>query len=174
MVSLAQDAKAGNHVVVPFAKMDEIGPVVETTGFTLPGAAAEWHHASRRQRTDSIVLTVIPFALFAAATGWIGSRIPDVPAAWPGLAAIGLAAVGTFLSLREWHLWRHRRHALERRQLFVHQGWLAPRLDIASPVRLQSVEIAQGPLARRRGYAHVKFGVAGGSLDPHAPSRKHS
>ena len=167
VVSLAQDAKAGNHVIVPFAQMTEIVPVVTTTGFVMPGEAAEWHRASRQQRTDSVVMTAIPFALFAAAAGWIGSRIPDVPTGWPLLAATGLAALGTFLSLREWHLWRHRRHALDPRQLFVHHGWLAPRLDIASRVKLQSVEIAQGPLARRRGYADVKFGVAGGSLELH-------
>ena len=34
-------------VIVPFAQMAEIVPVVATTGFALPGAADEWHHASR-------------------------------------------------------------------------------------------------------------------------------
>ncbi len=167
VVSLAQDAKAGNHVVVPFARMAEIAPVVETTGFSLPGTDAEWHLSSPQQRNDSIVLTAIPFAVLAIAIGWIGGHIPDVPAAWPGMAAVGLAAVGGLLCLREWHLWRRRRHALDASQLFVHHGWLAPRLDIASRVRLQSVEIAQGPLARRRGYADLKLGVAGGSLEIH-------
>jgi putative membrane protein len=68
------------------------------------------------------------------------------------------------LLLRENFLWRHDRHALDDRELFARHGWLAPRLDIASRVKLQSVEIRQGPLARRRGYAHLTFGVAGGSL----------
>jgi putative membrane protein len=176
VVSLAQDAKAGNHVVVPFAQMDEIVPVVETTGFTLPGAAAEWHRASRRQCTDSVALTALPFALLAGAAAWLGNRIPgipgvpdisDLPDGWPFLAAAGLVALGGFLALRQWYLWSHRRHALDARQLFVQHGWLAPRLDIASRIKLQSVEIAQGPLARRRGYADVKFGVAGGSLEIH-------
>ena len=167
VVSLAQDAKAGNQVVVPFARIREIVPVVETTGFTLPGQTAEWHRASRQQRTDSIAIAAVPFALLAAAAAWLGNRIPDMPAGWPLLAAVGLAAVGGFLALREWHLWRHRRHAVDPRQLFVNRGWLAPRLDIASRVKLQSVEIAQGPLARRRGYADVRFGVAGGSLEIH-------
>ena len=47
----------------------------------------------------------------------------------------------------------------------MREGWIAPRLDIASRVKLQSVEIVQGPLARRRGYADIKFGVAGGTLE---------
>ncbi len=36
-----------------------------------------------------------------------------------------------------------------------------------SRVKLQSVEIAQGPLARWRGYADIRFGVAGGTLEMH-------
>ena len=39
------------------------------------------------------------------------------------------------------------------------------RLDIASRAT-ESVETRR-PLARRRGYANVKFGVAGGSLELH-------
>lgn len=171
VVSLAQDAKSESHVVVPFATMEEIAPVVETTGFSLPGEATEWHRASHRQRTHSVVLAAIPFAFLAIAAagfaGAVGTQIPGAPAGWPVLAAIGIAAIGTFLTLREWYLWRHRRHAIDARQLFVREGWLAPRLDVASRVKLQSVEIAQGPLARRGGYADLKFGMAGGTLEMH-------
>ena len=31
-------------------------------------------------------------------------------------------------------------------------------------MKLHSVEIAQGPIARRRGYCHLVFGLAGGTL----------
>jgi putative membrane protein len=171
VVSLAQEAKSESHVVVPFGTMDEIAPVVRTTGFALPDDATEWHRSARQQRTDSVVLTLAPFAALAAVVATIAtllvSRPGEVPAGWPMLAAAGLAVVGGFLALREWHLWRHSRHAIDARQLYVRHGWLAPRLDIASRVKLQSVEIAQGPLARRRGYADLKFGVAGGTLEMH-------
>jgi len=170
VVSLSQDAKSGKDVVVPFARMEEIAPVVETTGFALPGEATEWHRASVRQRTDSVMLTLVPFGLLAAGLaiflGAMGRTIGEMPAL-PQLAPVGLVLAGGFFTLREWHLWRHRRHALDARQLFVQHGWLAPRLDIASRVKLQSVEIVQGPWARRRGYAEVKFGVAGGTLEMH-------
>jgi putative membrane protein len=167
VVSLANDAKSESHVVVPFGTMEEIAPVVETTGFTLPVETTAWHTASRRQRTDSVVLTVLPFVLLTIAMAAIASRIDGLPAGGPMRAIGGLAAFGAFLTAREWHLWRHRRHAIDARQLFVREGWLAPHLAIASRVKLQSVEIAQGPLARRRGYANVKFGVAGGKLEMH-------
>ena len=171
VVSLAQEAKSESHVVVPFAKLEEIAPVVETTGFALPDAATQWHRASPHKRTDSVVFTVVPFAVLAAGLAalavWLGSRFGEVEAGWPLLAAGGLAVFGGVLALREWHVWRHSRHALDGRQLYVQHGWLAPRLDLASRVKLQSVEIAQGPLARRRGYADLRFGVAGGTLAMH-------
>src|SRR5690606_20064626 len=96
---------------------------------------------------------------------WAGNRFDAFPSAGPQLAVVGLCALGGFLTLREWHLWRHRRRAMDSRQLYAREGWLAPRLDLASRVKLQSVEIAQGPLARRRGYADLKFGIAGGTLE---------
>jgi putative membrane protein len=43
-------------------------------------------------------------------------------------------------------------------------GLLAPRSQIAQRVKLHSVEIVQGPLARLRGYATLHLGLAGGEL----------
>ena len=48
--------------------------------------------------------------------------------------------------------------------MFVRRGGLSPRLDLADRIKVQSVELAQGPLGRRRGYATLHFGIAGGSL----------
>lgn len=77
----------------------------------------------------------------------------------------GLLALAAFVWLREHFLWRLDRHASDGSHIFARRGWLAPRLDIASRVKLQSVEIVQGPIARRRGYASLAFGVAGGTLE---------
>jgi putative membrane protein len=86
----------------------------------------------------------------------------------PGLLVSSLVAVlAGYCVVREHFLWRHERHALDARHVHIRRGWLAPRLDIASRVKLQSVEIARGPIARRHGYADVKFGVAGGKLEMH-------
>lgn len=163
VVSLSQDAKSGKDVVVPFAQMDEIAPVVTTTGFSLPDEETVWHNASVRQRNDGIGVTVIAFAVLAVAVGGVGFLFN--PASL--LVSAGLVLAGGFFALREWYLWRHRRHALDTQQVLVRDGWLAPRLGIASRVKLQSVEIVQGPWARQRGYADVKFGVAGGTLEMH-------
>jgi putative membrane protein len=164
VVSLAQDAKAGNHVVVPFAQMEEIAPVVRVTGFELPPADTAWRRPSAKHRFDQAMFSVIPLGFAAVAVPVVNSLLGG-PLALPLLVSAGLVALAAFFAAREHFLWRHDRHAIDARHVHARRGWLAPRLDIASRVKLQSVEIAQGPLARRRGYADLKFGVAGGSLE---------
>ena len=156
-VSLAQDAGDASHVVAPFAKMDEIAPIVAAAGFHLPGADTDWHRASRRYLTDSIMidgglfaLAVIPVALFA-------------PPLW-ALVPLGLAVFGAAAALLSW---RFKRHALDDTQIFARHGLLSPTSKIATRLKLHSVEIAQGPLARWRGYATVHLGLAGGEFAIH-------
>jgi putative membrane protein len=161
VVSLSQDAKSGNHVVVPFARMDEIAPVVGVTGFELPGAGIDWRRSSAKHKVDQALLCAIPFSFAAVAAGVVANRF-DPPLGWA--AAAGFAALAGLFVLRENFLWRHDRSAIDDRHIFAKHGWLAPKVDIASRVKLQSVEIRQGPLARRRGYANLTFGIAGGTL----------
>jgi len=156
-VSLAQDAESESHVVAPFAQLKEIAPIVSAAGFHLPGETTRWQRASTRHRTDK---TIIEAGLFVLAT------IPVAVFAPPGLFLIplGLAVlvVGTNL-----YAWEFRRHALDDRQIFATSGLLSPTSRIATRLKLHSVEIAQSPLARLRGYATVHLGLAGGSFAIH-------
>jgi putative membrane protein len=152
-VSLAQDAGSASHVVAPFAQMDEIAPIAAAAGFALPDCA-EWLRPSRRAYVDRALLGAALPGL--AAVGLLFSNAAP-------LAIFPLFAAG-FLAVRRYFLWRHDRNALDPHQLYQHHGWLAPRLDVASRVKLQSVEIRQGPLGRRRGYADLHLGLAGGRL----------
>ena len=43
-------------------------------------------------------------------------------------------------------------------------GVLSPQSRIANRLKLHSAEIAQGPIARRRGYATLHLGQAGGEF----------
>ena len=166
VVSLAQDAKAGNHVIVPFARMDEIAPVVAVTGFELPPTDTRWRRPSARHRFDEAMISVVPLGLAAVAVPVLNSHLGQ-GLTMPLLASAALVTLAAFFAVRAHFLWRNDRHAVDDRHIYVRRGWLAPRLDIASRVKLQSVEIAQGPLGRRRGYADVNFGIAGGSLEIH-------
>ena len=164
VVSLAQEARAGSHVVVPFAQIDEIEPVVAVTGFALPPADLAWRRPSARHRFDQAMLSVVPLGIAALAVPALNSLFGQ-PLGLPLLVSAALVALAGFFAVREHFLWRLDRHGKDARHIYVRRGWLAPRIDIASRVKLQSVEIAQGPLGRRRGYADVKFGVAGGTLE---------
>jgi putative membrane protein len=165
-VSLAQDSKSASHVVVPFATMGEIAPVVAATGFALPSESTAWRRPSQIYRRDRALLCAVPLGLAAVLIALFTAALPE--SRGPGLLVSAIIAIlAGYSVVREHFLWRHDRYALDARHVHIRRGWLAPRLDIASRVKLQSVEIAQGPIARRHGYADVKFGVAGGKLEMH-------
>ena len=154
-ISLAHDAGAANHVVAPFAKIGELAPIAREADFALPPDRLAWHRPSTRYRIDSALIGGLLPLLAAGATLALGLVLP----------AIGLTLLGAALMLRQWVLWRFERHALGERRLFARNGWLRPRLTIAARAKLHSVEIAQGPLAQRRGYADLRLGLAGGKLE---------
>ena len=160
LVSLAGDSGSANHVAAPFARMDELAPIIAASGFRPAGPKTAWHRASARYRTDSVVLTLALFALIAAAAFVAQRATGAFDSAWV-LAPIG---VGLLVAALDALAWRYRRHALSERQLFTRQGVLAPKTTLAERRKLHSVELRQGPLARRRGYASVHFGLAGGTL----------
>lgn len=163
-VSLAQDSGgSGDHAVAPFATREELWPVAQTAGFAAPGPSLAWRHSSRAYRLDSAVLR----------------------AAIPLVAAVGLTAAGQLafaplalllapvLAVTRWLALSHAAHAFDARQLFARIGWLAPQLDIAPRIKLQSVEFACGPWARRRGYGTARLGIAGGTVTIPGMTRAH-
>lgn len=166
VISLSQDAVSGSHVVVPFATMEEIAPVVAVTGFDLPGPETSWHRPSPKYHVDNAIVGVTLLLAAAVGAGFVGTLFPFL-SPFAGIAQGVLVALAGLSIVREYFLWHHDRHAIDSRHLFVSRGWLAPRLDIASRLKLQSAEIRQGPIARRRGYANLDFGVAGGTLSMH-------
>lgn len=153
-ISLAQDAGSANHVVAPFAQMGEIEPIVRAAGFHPAACDVEWHRASTRYRFDSVmleagffILAALPVAIFA-----------PVPFFLIPLAIAGIVAAANL------YAWRFHRHATDRAQIFSLRGFLSPTLRIARRIKLHSVEISQGPIAQRHGYATLNLGLAGGSF----------
>ncbi len=153
-VSLAQDAEEESHVVAPFAAMEEIDRIASAAGFRLPDGATRWHRASPRHRTDMAIRDAAIFCVLAIAAGI---------AAPSSLFLIPLAAALVAVGLNH-HAWRFRRHAFDETQVYASHGFLSPQQEIATRRKLHSVEIAQGPLARWRGYATVHLGLAGGQF----------
>lgn len=153
-VSLAQDAGSASHVVAPFADVEEIAPIARAAGFALPGPEVDWHRPAPRAFLDRALMgSLLPVAV---SLGFLFSSAP-LAAALPLLAL-------PLISARQYFRWRRARHAIDTRHVYAAHGWLAPSVDVASRVKLQSVEIRQGPLARRGGYATLHLGLAGGTL----------
>ena len=160
-VSLAQDAGAASHVVAPFAKLDELDPIVEAAGFHQPRSDTQWHRATSAYRNVSIVSDAALFALAALIAGVVTAlTAPE----WVPLAIAIPLAIGTVSALASYISWRFKRHALDDSQIVAVAGVLAPTTRIATRVKLHSVEISQGPFARRLGYATLHLGMAGGEF----------
>jgi putative membrane protein len=158
-VSLARDAGSSNHVVAPFAKMEEIAPIVEAAGFTLPQAGADWHRATRAYRTDTVILDLLIFVIAAIIAGAAAAVLaPD----WTGLAIAAPLGLGALNAGANLIAWRFKRHTMDDAQIMAMSGVLSPSQQIATRVKLHSVEIAQGPISRLRGYATLHLGQAGG------------
>ncbi|MEM6909133.1 MAG: PH domain-containing protein [Pseudomonadota bacterium] len=160
-VSLAQDAGSASHVVAPFARMEELAPIVAAAGFQLPDDDTAWHRATIAYRTDGMVLDGLFFVLAALIAG-VGTAIyaPD----WVLIATAIPLALALLAAGLNWLSWQHKRHALGTDQIMAQAGVLAPRSQLASRLKLHSAEITQGPLARLRGYATLHLGLAGGVL----------
>lgn len=160
-VSLAQDMGAASHVVAPFAKLREIAPIVAAAGFHLPSDDADWRRASGRYMVDNAVFYAALFLLAALGAGigtWINAREWFELAVGIPLVLAGVAAIANALA------WQYQRHALDEDQIMATRGVLSPRSQIAKRLKLHSIEISQGPIARLRGYATVHLGQAGGTF----------
>ncbi len=153
-VSLASDFAGSSHVVAPFAKRAEIDPIIRAAGFAPPSDTLEWHRASARSRFDAALIDALIFTAIA---------IPVIIFAPLGFVAIPIA-LGIISVFGELYSWTFKRHAIEDGHIFATEGLLSPTTQIASKVKLHSVEVSQGPIAQRRGYATLNLGLAGGSF----------
>jgi putative membrane protein len=154
-VSLAQDSKGqASHAVAPFAKLDEIWPIAREASIETPAADIAWKRHDKRPWQTSFGVVAVILVGVAIAAGFAENLY----------AALGpLAFLPPIGALHYWS-WRKHYHAMDEAQLYVRRGTLAPKLTIAPMAKLQSVELVQGPLARRLGYASLHFGLAGGTL----------
>ena len=157
-VSLAQDSKEeSNYVAAPFATLSEVWRIAQAATIAAPDGD---EHLQR-----------------GAAKYWLTQLLVIVPVVLAGMAALVVfadAPVGRTMVLLLlpvlpgalfWLDWRQYRFGLDDHQLYLKRGWWQQQLTIAPQVKVQSIEIAQGPLARRQDLASLRFGIAGGTLE---------
>lgn len=157
-VSLAQDSKEeSDYMAAPLAKLDEIWSIAAEAGIMPPNADAEFQRGHFRWWLTGSVI-VIPLILAAMAAVVIFAEASFSRALLLLLIPLGLLLFGAL----EWRKFRYAEDAL---RLYVRRGWWRQQLTILPQVRVQSVEIAQSPLARLSGLVTLHFGIAGGTLE---------
>ena len=157
-VSLAQDSKEeSDYMAAPLAKLDEIWPIAAEAGIMPPSADAEFQHGYFRWWLTGFVI-VIPLVLAAMVAVIVFAEAPFSRALLLVFIPFGLL----MFSVLEW---RKFRYAEDASRLYVRRGWWRQQLTILPQVRVQSVEIAQSPLARLSGLVTLHLGIAGGTLE---------
>lgn len=151
--TLGADQKEGGlQVAAPFARMEELVPILAEAGFPVPPPRASFAHAPRRAllRWAGQYVVVAVIALAAA-------LLVDP---WAGVAAalmLGLALYGLL------H-WRKHSHAIDARALFVSRGLFKRRLSIIPFGHTQTISLWRGPLQRRLRLATLLVDTAGAPL----------
>ena len=157
-VSLAQDSKEeSNYVAAPFATLDEVWRIANAALIQGPDGDERLRRGATRYWTSQLVLLVLPILLAMAAL----VIFADTPVVRTTLLLLLLV----FAAVIFWMDWRQYRFGLDEQQLYHQRGWWCQKMTIAPQVKVQTVEIAQGPLSRRLGLASLKFGIAGGTLE---------
>jgi putative membrane protein len=148
--TLGADRKErGAQTAAPFARIEEIEPILAETGFPAPSTVADWHRSPRRSiLRRGIGPAIVALGIFAVAWLW------EPRAAVAGTAAAFLAAL---LAAR----WTRHYHSEGEDALFVTDGLLKRRMKILPYGRLQAVSVVAGPLQRRLRLATVAVDTAG-------------
>src|SRR5690606_33525059 len=112
--------------VAPFARLDEIWPLLRAAGIEPPDNGLTW----RRPLPDPWIVdaALLIGLILVAGAGAALFRISLLPFAL-ALIGAGLALLGSMLS------WSRHRHAEAQGQLFVQTGIAAPQLAIAPQVK---------------------------------------
>ena len=157
-VSLAQDSKEeSNYVAAPLATLDEVWRIAQAARIDAPDGDERLRRGSARYWIIQLLLLVPPILVAMAAL------VIFADASFIRTTLLLLLLV--FAAIMFWLDWRRYRFGLDDQQLYLQRGWWQQQLTIAPQVKVQSIEIAQGPLARRLGLASLKFGIAGGTLE---------
>ncbi|HEX8640594.1 MAG TPA: PH domain-containing protein [Allosphingosinicella sp.] len=148
--TLGADRKQGGlEVAAPFARMEELLPILAEAGFAAPPPRAEYNRLPRRaliRRSGPLLALAAPASAAAVA---LEPRL--------GLGAAVLLMLALLASLK----WRRHGYALGGEALFVASGLLRRRTWTIPYGRTQTIHVAAGPLQRRLRLATLLVDTAG-------------
>ena len=154
--TLGADRKEGGvQVAAPFARPQELDPILAEAGFPAPPPRADFVRPPRR----AILRRVFPWLALAGAAS--GAALLVEP--WAGAGAALLALFAALAALR----WRRHGYAMDERALFVTTGLIRRRTWVVPFEKAQVIEVARGPVQRGLALASLRLDTAGASpLDP--------
>ena len=156
-VSLAQDSKEeSDFMAAPLAKLSEIWPIAAQTAITPPDANIPFRKSSFTYWITGLIGLTFGIIIAISAAMILGD--------FAFAKAVRLLAVPLLFLPIAWAQWRHYGDLIDAQQLYVCEGWWRQRLTIAPQVKVQNIEIKQGPLTRLLGLSTLHFGIAGGSM----------
>jgi putative membrane protein len=148
--TLGADQKEGGvQVAAPFARMEEILPILAIAGFPAPPPREEFHGVPRRAIIRQAAPGLALAALATAAALWFDARA--------GILAAALLVLAIVAVLR----WRKHAHALGDRALFVASGLLKRRLWIVPYEKAQTIRVSRGPVQRPLRLSNLLLDTAG-------------
>jgi len=151
--TLGADRKEGGvQLAAPFARMDEILPILAEAGFPAPPPAGAFIRPPARALWRSIG----PYAPVAAICAAVAATVQP----WAG---VGVAAMAV-LAVYGWLAWRAQGHALDGHALYVTRGPFTRRVSIIPFERSQAIRVWRGPLQRRLGLSTLLIDTAGAPL----------
>ena len=148
----AEAQQSGYQPAAPFARMEEILPILSEAGIAELPAAASYVRVSRLAIARRCVQSLVPLALVALAVA------PFWPLALLALPPLILLAMIVVLQ------WRRHRYALSDRGLYIAEGVLRHRLWIMPFEKAQTITVTRSLLQRRLGLASLTVDTAGATL----------
>lgn len=150
--TLGADRKEGGvQAAAPFARMEELLPILAEAGFPMPPPRAEFHGPPRRALLRQASLWLLLAAVATGIAFWIEP--------YAGVAALALLVA--FVCAVMW--WKRHAHAMEDQALFVSHGFLKRRLWIIPFEKAQTIRVSRGPVQRRLSLASLLVDTAGAS-----------
>lgn len=147
----AENKQGGRQTAAPFARLEEIAPLVEEVGLRMPPEDAPFVRSPPRALVRRMFGPLALAAIAAAAGTWIA---PD--------AFIAAGAL-FFLALLSGLAWRRQAYLLVERTLYVKRGLATRRLWIVPSAKAQTISVTASPVQRRLALATVVVDTAGAS-----------
>jgi putative membrane protein len=151
--TLSADAQqSGHQAAAPFARLEEIKPILREAGIEELPEPGDYVSVSRLAILRRYLGDIIPLAAIAALVSLF----------WPpALLALIPLGLGAGLVVMQW---RRHRYALRERALYISEGILRHRLWIVPYEKAQTISVTRSPLQRRFGLATVEIDTAGASI----------